>query len=449
MHYAMLTIAFLLAFGRSSGVEDTSKGFKYAVVMDAGSTGTRVHIYSWDPSDAFRSIHQIASTKYRIPLSSLVDKRPEIEDLIKAMVDYADVHIPAKFRSMSTVCLKATAGLRKLSIDHQHFLMSEVQEILGQSGYQFIPTDTGVIPGHEEALYDYMAAVVALEQVEIGVLDMGGASKQLSYILGEPKDVYPPIVKAEADFNGENVPSQGFQSAQCMPDYVIRFPGTVKRTGLVARSIQGLGLLSAMDFILDIYMSKDSTDGTPVMHPCLAVGSHLKGSIHEYDHPIDGYGNVTECYELIRHHFLDKIAAEIDLECLQKHKPKKFVALDNFPKLIEMLGLMDTKKNSFDSVNKITPQSVLDAGHEICSMSWEELLSRFPSSYPAYRAQRACFGSAYIYFFMKDVYGIEDHSPGEFFPLDSHNDLELSWVLGAVAMSTHEDRQNFVSYVAV
>ena len=89
------------------------------------------------------------------------------------------------------------------------------------------------------------------------------------------------------------------------------------------------------------------------------------------------------------------------------------------------------------------------SGHEICSVSWEELLSRFPSSYPAYRAQRACFGSAYIYFFMKDVYGIEDHSPGEFFPLDSHNDLELSWVLGAVAMSTHEDRQKFVSYVAV
>ena len=39
---------------------------RFAIIMDAGSTGTRVHIYSWDVNHPFSSLREVASTKARI-----------------------------------------------------------------------------------------------------------------------------------------------------------------------------------------------------------------------------------------------------------------------------------------------------------------------------------------------------------------------------------------------
>lgn len=36
---------------------------------------------------------------------------------------------------------------------------------------------------------------------------------------------------------------------------------------------------------------------------------------------------------------------------------------------------------------------------------------------------------------------------GEFFPLDSHNEHDLGWVLGAVAVSAHHDRDELLTQV--
>ena len=50
-------------------------------------------------------------------------------------------------------------------------------------------------------------------------------------------------------------------------------------------------------------------------------------------------------------------------------------------------------------------------GQRVCELSWEALLAHFPG-YPAFRAQRACFGAAFTYFFMRDVLGIAELSRG-------------------------------------
>ena len=36
---------------------------------------------------------------------------------------------------------------------------------------------------------------------------------------------------------------------------------------------------------------------------------------------------------------------------------------------------------------------------------------------------------------------------GEFFPMDNHNEYDLGWVLGAVAVSAHEDRKGLLLQV--
>jgi hypothetical protein len=138
--------------------------------------------------------------------------------------------------------------------------------------YSFAAADTSVIAGHEEALYDFMAVAVAMEQFDMGVLDMGGASKQLSYVLD-------PAVLAEEGAGAGDGDGDG-DGNLCLPDYELRLPGSgsAAPTGLVARSIEGLGLLAAMDFIVDLHVTLDE-DGAAVMHsqPCLAVGNTAKG----------------------------------------------------------------------------------------------------------------------------------------------------------------------------
>jgi hypothetical protein len=102
--------------------------------------------------------------------------------------------------------------------------------------------------------------------------------------------------------------------------------------------------------------------------------------------------------------------------------------MDSFPKMINMLGLLDDPSG-------ISPQHVLENGYRICQISWETLLLEVESSLPAYHAQRACFASAYIYFLLTDVYGLADHDVGAFVPLFEYDDHDLSWVLGAVGVS--------------
>ena len=38
---------------------------------------------------------------------------------------------------------------------------------------------------------------------------------------------------------------------------------------------------------------------------------------------------------------------------------------------------------------------------------------------------------------------------GEFFPLDSHEDHDLGWVLGAVAVSVHDKREDIVTHMSM
>lgn len=112
----------------------------------------------------------------------------------------------------------------------------------------------------------------------------------------------------------------------------------------------------------------------------------------------------------------------------QKNRPDVFIAMDSFPKMINMLGLLDDPHG-------ISPNHILENGFRICQLSWERLLLEVEPSLPAYHAQRACFASAYIYFLLTDVYGLHDHEVGGFIPLFEYNDHDLSWVLGAVGVS--------------
>jgi hypothetical protein len=238
--------------------------------------------------------------------------------------------VPASIQIKTSVSLKATAGLRQLPQQSQDWLIEVVRSSLCQSGLNFIPEETRVIDGKEEAFFGWMAVAIAFKMHQnlvsapqtkfIGALDMGGASKQIAFILRE-------------DHCHEETRENCHDS--CRGDWMLNTPGTLQQylsseallstdsdqnSHIVSRSIHGLGLRSAMDEIVSFHEQTPSTasvsidpivvemtDGMlPVAtdhiatHPCLAKGEFLPGSIHDYEYILYGQGNFTQCLDLIR-----------------------------------------------------------------------------------------------------------------------------------------------------
>ena len=166
-----------------------------------------------------------------------------------------------------------------------------------------------------------------------------------------------------------------------------------------------------------------------VPHPCLPLGDYPVGSIHQHPVTISGAGNFSECSSHINRLLMPLVTSQINVQCMQQHRPTVVIGMDGFAKIVHMLGL------SSDDHSALTPRHISAAGHIVCSRDWEQLLREFPG-FNAYRAQRACFGAAYIYTLLTGAYGLSDDTEGEFWPLEHVGEVEISWALGAVAAST-------------
>jgi apyrase len=171
----------------------------YKVVFDAGSTGTRVHVFK------FSSLPKVSSLRIEknadiseddiqlisIPLFTKVKggiseyaanpmgARPGLEELIFMAKDA----IPrSKWEETETIFL-ATAGLRLLPASQAHALLAEVSTVLGNSGLKVGRVDT--IDGRLEAKLMYIMTHFVTnpptEKVQMAIVDLGGGSVQLAY----------------------------------------------------------------------------------------------------------------------------------------------------------------------------------------------------------------------------------------------------------------------------
>ena len=185
--------------------------WQYGVVLDAGSSGTRIHIYRWlTPEEAVKRtgarLHSLPElethdkwTKKTHPGISTYGETPNLvgTDHLAPLTQHALKYIPADHLSSTPVFLLATAGMRLLPAHQQEQILKNICTYF-QKETDFLVSDCHsqfrVIPGTTEGLYGWIAANYLLGGFDspeqhahgkghhtYGFLDMGGASAQIAF----------------------------------------------------------------------------------------------------------------------------------------------------------------------------------------------------------------------------------------------------------------------------
>jgi len=168
---------------------------RYLVVVDAGSSGSRAHVFSVrDAVDLRRASKRMPRVKAEgvmrvVPgLSSFADDPASAGASLRPLFDFARTLVPEDARADTPLMLLATGGVRELSTKNprasRRVLASCVDALRAQSSFQFSPRYAYVLPGSKEGLYAWVAANYAggtlgeVTSKHLGVLELGGASLQ-------------------------------------------------------------------------------------------------------------------------------------------------------------------------------------------------------------------------------------------------------------------------------
>ncbi|KAJ4368153.1 Golgi apyrase [Neocucurbitaria cava] len=186
--------------------------WRYGVVLDAGSSGTRVHIYRWLHNAKARKqatdvqLHSLPVietdkkwTKKIHPGISTFGEHPHLvgPEHLDKLLSHALKKIPLEEVPNTPLFLLATAGMRILPEQQRKEVLKEVCDF-ARSTTQFQLPDcqlhVQVIPGETEGLYGWIAANYLLGGFDqpkhhdhgkghstYGFLDMGGASAQIAF----------------------------------------------------------------------------------------------------------------------------------------------------------------------------------------------------------------------------------------------------------------------------
>lgn len=185
---------------------------RYAVIIDAGSSGSRVHVYSWpDPTDKSSirnkgdranvpqlTQHPEWNKKISPGIAQFKGQKSELlwDKHLKKLMEHAESIIPAEDRFQTPVFLLATAGMRLLPSEEQNNILSTACDSLKTKTNFYLPecmSHVSVIDGETEGLYGWVALNYLLgegqtfsdprtnQATSYGFMDMGGASAQIAF----------------------------------------------------------------------------------------------------------------------------------------------------------------------------------------------------------------------------------------------------------------------------
>lgn len=179
---------------KSAASGSGNSGYEYVVMIDAGSTGSRVHVYSFDTSVSPPALMNEEFKMLKPGLSSFDIDTVGAAKSLDPLLELALASIPTDKQGCSPVAVKATAGLRLLGKAKSDAILKQVRKHL-EEDYPFPVVDgdgISIMDGSDEGVYAWITTNYLLGNIgtskkldTAAVFDLGGGSTQIVF---EPTD---------------------------------------------------------------------------------------------------------------------------------------------------------------------------------------------------------------------------------------------------------------------
>ncbi|KAG8706480.1 Guanosine-diphosphatase [Ceratobasidium sp. 394] len=174
----------------------SKKLVQFALMIDAGSTGSRIHVYKFNNCNPTPALEYEVFKMIRPGLSSYMTDPSAAAQSLDELLDVAVRTVPKGLQHCSPVEVKATAGLRLLGHEVAQAILDAVRSRM-QSRYPFPVSSRAsaieIMEGRDEGVYAWLTANYLLGTLgastsasksftdTYAVLDLGGASTQIVF----------------------------------------------------------------------------------------------------------------------------------------------------------------------------------------------------------------------------------------------------------------------------
>ena len=384
---------------------------EYAILFDAGSSGTRLKIYhflasghSLQPSD----VRELSASpdKAKPGISDLADDPSQVEDYMTPLLEAAKKTIPEDKQASTPIFLFATAGMRLVPEDQADAILNEVRKLFNNKEkcpFMFHDdNDARIITGKTEGIYawvtvNFLVGEYLSKGLTYGSLDLGGASHQNAW-----------------KFNSSH------------PDVaIVDFAG--KKYKIFARSYLGFGQDQARERYLGVIAQKQNcvkNSECVVKSPCHNKGFKQSLKFGDQERVFEGTAQAETCKNIIREVFFCHLP---DVQkCPFYDQPKlkgRFYGFSSFYYILTGIGAVCSDCEN----NKVTPRKVNLYSKSFCKKDYYDL-EKNPY------AKNQCFGGNFIYELLTEGYRLGLYS--KIRVTNSLNGFKLGWTLGAVLKNT-------------
>ena len=444
----LLTAVLLLYLGFLLGKSYwKTEALQYAIVIDGGSTGTRVHVYAWahSPKDSLPVMVKPTYSRddsapwYRVPGQQRAYKRVETEPgldktlnngtavrhALQPLLDWAEKQIPPYARRSTRLFLLATAGLRRLSPSQSESILDNAFSILQKSPFMCQRKWVKVISGVEEAYYGWIALNYNLGRLghtpklsNVGTLDLGGSSLQVTFEAEEVAREYGVNISVgTTDHHLYAVSHAGYGLNDAFEKSVAQLlrPQASSSTGIVATSN---GLVELEHPCIHKGYRKPYVCSTHCMLPPLAFGSQsdgLRDRVAQVE--LIGGANWKACQALVEKvvnsSHTDKCSSPSGC-ALGKYQPSpegNFYGLAGFFVVYKFFGLKGDA-----SLGKL-----LKKGQKFCELNWKDAQAKVV---PQPSIDQYCFRAPYIAALLRQGLHLRDDQV-------TIGSGDFAWTLGA------------------
>ncbi|XP_061722639.1 nucleoside diphosphate phosphatase ENTPD5 isoform X1 [Cydia pomonella] len=367
----------------------------HAVIIDAGSSGSRVLAYKFRvPFTLFGQPNLDLEEEYfeqsKPGLSSFADDPAKGADTIVQLIKKAEFLTPLEKRRNTPLIIRATAGLRLLPQEKARKLLAAVSDAVDKLGYDtragieiMDPADEGIFIWYTINLLHNI-----MEGETMAALDLGGGSTQITYQLS-PHDT-------------PKFPAKDLHLV----------PTSSANLTVYTHSYLGLGMYAARHGIFKSESGNDSLHVTSVCVEPIVAGE--KWTYANVEYTISGASRPANmkreaaferCYRVVSAY----VRAALDWE--PRGPPRgRVAAMSFFYEVAADAGLIDVMKGGTISVSAYRQAALRACGASNVEQPF------------------ACVDLSFCLALLQQGYKIPDHSPVSLFK--KVNGHEVSWALG-------------------